>query len=71
VQDPESLYRQAQSRLRELHAAADRRSMVRRARGPGTRNRRDSLARIPRLLKRLLGTRLTFANRRAEGGLRD
>jgi drug/metabolite transporter (DMT)-like permease len=31
MQDPESLYRQAQSRVVELHAEADRRAMVRRA----------------------------------------
>jgi hypothetical protein len=30
MQDPESLYRQAQQRLRELHAEADRRRMSRR-----------------------------------------
>lgn len=70
MQDPESLYRQAQNRLREVHAAADRRSMVRRARGPGTMIRPDRLPSIRRLLKRLLSTRVAFANRRAAGGPR-
>lgn len=70
MQDPESLYRQAQTRLRELHAAAERRRLVHRATGQVTSVRRDRLASTPRFLKLLLSVCLAFANRRAAGGPR-
>jgi hypothetical protein len=71
VQDPESLYRQAQTRLRELHAAAERRSLVHRATVQVAGVRRDRLPSTPRFQKVLHSVRLAFANRRAAGGPRE
>lgn len=52
MQDPESLYRQAKDRLSELHAAADRRSMIHRARAQTRRANRPSG--FPQFLRWLL-----------------
>jgi hypothetical protein len=65
MQDPESLYRRALDRLAELHAAADRLEMVRRA---GIRKKAGAPTRLARWLGALV-TSTVVGRRRDESGV--